>query len=79
VGLLPSPAARAWARLERAGIVVVLLLIFVLPQVLREAGIAFDPLGQLLTRVGLPALRLFVYLGGSPPDGLALLGLDSDA
>lgn len=79
VGLLPHSAARAWARLERAGILVVLLLVFILPQVLREAGIVFDPIGMLLTRVGLPALRLFLYLGGSPPDGLALLDFDSDA
>jgi Zn-dependent protease len=78
VGLLPEAAARVWARLERAGIAVVLLLVFILPQALREAGIAFDPLGSLLTTVGLPALRLFLYLGGSPPDGLVLLGYGSD-
>ena len=39
VGLLPMRLARAWAQLERAGIVVVLLVVFVLPSLLREFGI----------------------------------------
>ncbi len=34
VGLLPLELARQWARLERAGILLVLLLIFLLPRVL---------------------------------------------
>lgn len=55
VGLLPPRAAEAWARLERAGILVVLLCIFVLPRVLQGVGIAFDPVGQALDR-GIPWL-----------------------
>ena len=53
VGLLPPRAAVVWARLERAGILVVLLGIFVLPRVLQGMGIAFDPVGQALDE-GLP-------------------------
>ncbi len=60
VGLLPDRAARAWARLERAGILVVLLGVFVLPHLLAEVGIAFDPVGQALDR-GIPWAMEFVY------------------
>ena len=37
--LLPLPLARRWAQLERAGIVLVVLLVFLLPPALREFGI----------------------------------------
>jgi Zn-dependent protease len=47
VGVLPRPLAAIWARAEPFGIVLVLLLI-ALPSVLRQAGIAFDPLGAVL-------------------------------
>ena len=53
VGLLPPRAAQAWARLERAGILVVLLGVFVLPRLLAGLGIAFDPVGQVLEE-GIP-------------------------
>ena len=52
VGLLPLPLARAWAGLERYGILIVLVLIAG-PALLREAGVAFDPLGATL----LPAVE----------------------
>jgi Zn-dependent protease len=52
VGLLPLPLARAWAGLERYGIIIVLALV-ALPPILREQGIQFDPLGSVL----LPALN----------------------
>ncbi len=64
VGLLPLPAARAWARLERAGIAVVLLLIFVLPAALGEFGIAFDPFRQGLESVLPWAIRVSLQLSG---------------
>jgi len=53
VGLLPPDAARAWARLEQAGILAVLLGVFVLPRLLAELGVAFDPVGQMLDQ-GIP-------------------------
>jgi Zn-dependent protease len=52
VGVLPHDAARAVARLEPAGLPLVLLGLFVLPLALRELGIGFDPIGAVL----LPAL-----------------------
>jgi Zn-dependent protease len=47
VGILPQRAAAAWAGLERYGILIVMLLIAA-PALLREGGVAFDPLGQTL-------------------------------
>lgn len=47
VGVLPLRLARAWAGLERYGILIVMLLLFV-PALLREGGIHFDPLQQYL-------------------------------
>jgi len=47
-GLLPPPLAWQLARLERVGMLVVLLGLFVLPLLARQAGVAFDPLGWLV-------------------------------
>jgi len=67
VGLLPPRAARAWAGLERVGLLVVVAGVFVLPRVLQEAGVAFDPLGQALDR-GIPwALGWLLRLSFDPP------------
>ena len=55
VGLLPARAAQAWARLEGAGLLIVLLGVLVLPRVLQGMGIAFDPVGQALDE-GIPWL-----------------------
>lgn len=60
VGLLPLGLARALARLEPAGLVLVLLGLFVLPALLRLAGVAFDPLAQLLLPP-LAVLRRLVF------------------
>ena len=51
VGLLPEPLALRWARLEKLGILIVLLGVFLLPQALREFGIHFDPVGRALNTV----------------------------
>ncbi len=51
VGVLPEPLALAWARLERAGLVLVLLVVFVLPRLLPEFGIRWNPVGDALERV----------------------------
>ncbi len=47
VGLLPLRAARAWAGLERYGLIFVLALVAG-PSLLRQAGIEFDPLRVVL-------------------------------
>jgi len=60
VGLLPERLAYAWARLERAGIVIVLLVVFLLPRLLAEFGIRFDPVGNALS-TGLPWAFDLVY------------------
>ncbi len=60
VGVLPLGLARPLARLEPAGLVLVLLGLFVLPALLRLAGVAFDPLAQLLLPP-LAVLRRLVF------------------
>lgn len=60
VGILPERLAHAWARLERAGLVIVLLLVFLLPRLLAEFGILFDPVGRALN-TGLPWAFDLVY------------------
>lgn len=72
VGLLPPSAAKAWAQMERAGIFIVLAVVFLLPRLLAEFGIAFDPFGQALNRVLPWALRLVLAASGhhvGAPDG----------
>jgi Zn-dependent protease len=76
VGLLPLALARRWARLERLGIVLVLLLLFVVPALARSAGYAFDPLRTLLVAIAEPVLRLVLALAGHPAAGAALLADD---
>jgi Zn-dependent protease len=78
VGLLPEPAARVWARTERAGLLVVLLAVFLLPAALREFGIAFDPVRALLGSVTEPVFRLLITLAGRPEAGVALLSYGQD-
>lgn len=50
VGLLPERLAFQYAKLERAGLVLVIVFVVVLPRVLREFGIEFDPVGDVLIR-----------------------------
>ncbi len=64
VGLLPERAAMAWARLERAGIVLVLLLVFLGPRLLAEFGIRFDPVGTALNTLLPMAFRLVYRVAG---------------
>ncbi len=66
VGLLPLRLAQVWARLERAGLVIVLLLIFVVPLALGQFGIAFDPIRAGLNTVLPWALRVILWLSGHP-------------
>jgi Zn-dependent protease len=67
-GLLPERLAVAWAGLERGGLVIVLLLIFLAPAALGEFGIAFDPLRFWLHQVGDPIFGALSAAAGSPPD-----------
>ena len=64
VGLLPRPLALRWARLERAGLLIIILAVFLLPSLLRPLGIAFDPVGEALNRVVPWAIDLVLRLAG---------------
>jgi Zn-dependent protease len=65
VGILPLRAARAWAGLERYGILFVLILIAG-PSLLRAVGIQFDPLGAFLEPSVAWALAHVLMLAGVP-------------
>ncbi len=64
VGVLPAAVAARWARVERAGIAVVLLVVFLLPQALREFGVAFNPVEDTLMTVIPRATDLVMHLAG---------------
>ncbi len=64
VGVLPLPIAQAWARLERGGIVIVMLLVFLGPRLLAEVGIRFDPVGSALNSLLPWAIDLVYRLAG---------------
>ena len=51
VWLLPAPLAARYARLERAGLVIVILFVILLPRLLGEFGVEFDPVGGGLMHV----------------------------
>ncbi|MBS0639262.1 MAG: site-2 protease family protein [Acetobacteraceae bacterium] len=70
VGILPLPLARAWARLERAGLILVLVAVFVLPHAL-----GIDPVGAALRTILPWAFRVLFFLSGH---GDAADGLDVD-
>lgn len=79
VGLLPERLAMVWARLERAGIVIVLLLVFVLPSLLASFGIQLNPLAAWLHAVGDPIFHVLATAAGHPRDlflVLRFLGAD---
>jgi Zn-dependent protease len=60
VGLLPLELARSWARLERVGIVLVILVVFLLPHLFP----GFDPFGEALDTVVPWAFNLLLWLSG---------------
>jgi Zn-dependent protease len=72
VGLLPLSLARRWAQLERAGIILVVLLVFLLPPALREFGIAFDPFRDTLDAVLPWAFHVLFFLSGHGGGGGAV-------
>lgn len=51
VGILPLRLAEAWARMERGGILVVMLVVFLMPRLLAEFGVQFDPVGSALNHI----------------------------
>ena len=59
VGLLPLELARAWAQLERYGILIVLGLVFLLPRLTD-----YDPVGEVLRTVLPWAFRTVFMLAG---------------
>ena len=65
VGLLPLELAKIWARLEKVGIVVVLVVVFILPRLIS----GFDPVGQALENVLPWAFRTLFWLAGRNIDG----------
>ncbi len=64
VGLLPLPLAIAWAQLERFGLLIVIGLLFLLPMLLRDLGIPFDPVMSTIWRIIHWALDLLPLPGG---------------
>jgi Zn-dependent protease len=60
VGLLPLELARRWAQLERYGIVLVILVVFLLPHLIE----GFDPFGEALDTVVPWAINLLLRLSG---------------
>jgi Zn-dependent protease len=60
VGLLPIELARRWAQIERYGIVLVILVVFLLPHLIP----GFDPFGDALNTVVPWAINLLLRLAG---------------
>lgn len=73
VGLLPERLAVVWARMERVGIIAVLLLLFVAPPLLQQFGIYVNPFAEWLHLVGDPVFRALVAAAGNPPDVFLVL------
>jgi Zn-dependent protease len=51
VGVLPLPLARVLARSERLGIFLVLGILFILPAVMQQFGVRFDPFQDAMARI----------------------------
>ncbi|MGH7071237.1 MAG: site-2 protease family protein [Acetobacteraceae bacterium] len=64
VGVLPAPLAWRYARIERLGILIVLVVFFLVPAVAQEMGFAFDPVRAVLGGVLQPATNLILALAG---------------
>jgi Zn-dependent protease len=60
VGLLPLGLARRWAQIERYGIVLVILVVFLLPHLIP----GFDPFGDALNTVVPWSINLLLRLAG---------------
>ncbi len=60
VGVLPAPIALRYARIERLGILIVLVIFFLVPALAQEMGFTFDPVRAFLGNV-LPVLTNLVF------------------
>jgi Zn-dependent protease len=67
IGILPRPLALRWAKLERYGILIVLLLL-IGPSLVAEFGVHFDPLRDVLVPVLNSAYRVVLRVAGVPLD-----------
>ena len=65
VGLLPEPMALAWAKVERFGILIVLLLVFLLPEAGKQFGVRFNPVQDGLERIVPWAQHVVFFLSGN--------------
>lgn len=65
VGILPLPLAIRYARLERLGIFLVLALLFILPVVMQQFGIRFDPFQDAMAIILPYAERIVLLLTGN--------------
>jgi Zn-dependent protease len=61
VGVLPLPLARVLARSERLGIFLVLGILFILPVVMQQFGVRFDPFQDAMSRI-LPHAENIVFI-----------------
>ncbi len=69
VGLLPEALAHKWAQLERYGIVLVLLFLFLLPEMARDIlHTHFNPVQDALEYILPRARNLVLLLSGNAPD-----------
>ena len=64
----PAAAAKRWAGLERYGIVIVLLLMFIVPEMSRDFGHRIDPVRDLLDDILPRARNLVLVLSGNGID-----------
>ncbi|GLR67415.1 peptidase M50 [Acidocella aquatica] len=65
VGVLPLPAARWLSGFEQRGIVLVLLVIFILPLVLAQFGVRFDPFQEAMGRLLPWAEQIILQITGA--------------
>ncbi len=65
VGVLPLPLAMRLAKAERMGIMLVFLLIFILPVLLQQFGLRFDPFQEAMARILPYGLRIVLMLTGN--------------
>jgi Zn-dependent protease len=64
VGLLPENLARIWGGFERAGILIVIFLVFLMPRLLAEFDIDFNPVGDAFGLAIPWAMRVIFTLAG---------------
>jgi len=67
VGILPLPLAIWWAKMERVGLLLMVLVVFVVPTVAGALGHPFDPLGQVAGRVIPNAYQMVLKLAFDEP------------